>query len=201
MKLNQFVNRAKLLILEGIKVGLFVSLLLSLLYDGLASITIWFGMPGAIPEIGSITINFLLDTAGTIFLVAGILFIVGVFPALIIGGLGGGIIGLVLALFEEKFSESWARAVGFAAGSIIILITNILPWQLSNPFYGNISFTTYLLGPIILTLKNVKFSMVYLFYFPYFVPNIIAILISPYIGWKINNTKKPKHIEQQLIPY
>jgi hypothetical protein len=74
--------------------------------------------------------------------------------------------------------------MGFIVGTSVVLLANFLHWLVVHP---RATFMEYLLPDNILDLTG---YVLYVNWF--FLPNIIAIILSPYIGWRINKNVSSK---------
>jgi len=125
--------------------------------------------------------------------------ILGILPATIIGSVGGALIGSIFGLWRKKLPNPLAALISGIIGITIVLVVNYLLWsnlqanglhdKLGNP----INFSRFLFIP----LENPSIVMLFSLINPYLVPSIIAILVSIYIEWKINNGETSNFSNQQ----
>lgn len=171
------MRRAKVLVIEGLKIGAGLALFLSVFYM-LVVVSVISDI-GQQPDVETAIIGLL-----SILLFAGVwIFVIGVIPATMVGITGGMLIGAVLALWKKKISDILACLIGFTGGLSVVLLAYYLSWLNmihSNPYPHHSTFMEYLLPLNIYDLEKT------ILYDPFFIPSIIAIMVAPFVGWKIN---------------
>jgi len=179
MKTKDLVERAKPLVIEGAKIGGLSAFLSSVVYSILF---IAFLLLNLYQSEGFIETLLMVTVVG-----GYILCVLGILPTVIIGITGGAIIGLILGIWIKKLSNFAASFIGLLTGMVLLLIANYLFWSnslISIPSNIYISFFQYITAP--------KIDM-------YTIPNIIAIIISAYLGWKINKVRVSKSESEHII--
>ena len=174
---NSYLQRAGTFITEGIQVGVISALLSSILYSLLLIVSIIASL--SLPIIPSSQELDLGSATLTVFFFGGIaMCVIGVVPSLVVGILGGATIGFVLSLWRKKVQGILASLVGLFVGIIFISFGYYLSWLWNVPFPSQISFLEYLSPPS--SFNELYDGNVF------FVPSVIAILVSSYMGWRIN---------------
>jgi hypothetical protein len=170
-----FAYHAKALIPKGAITGAKWGFILFIVYIAVITITLFINT--LFVSDASVVFGWLLFTFT--------IFALGVLPLTIAGFVGGGIIGLVLSMFNKAVSSFTACLVGLAIGVTLVLSANYLYWLISAPNYpgAQVSFLEFLFlikADSFFTLINDNW---------YLIPSLIAVLISPYLGWRINTFK------------
>jgi hypothetical protein len=166
-----FTSRARIKVVQGLKLGTTLGFVSSVVYAVLLMLfilVIAMSSKSSDMQDGFIAIYFLIF----------ILCVAGILPATIIGFIGGSMIGFILAFWKNKIHNFAAIAIGIIVGMILAVFGNYISW-LNLSSYGlhdvsgnSIDFQSYLFPSS---------------YSPYFMPGIVATLMSAYVGWKINN--------------
>lgn len=187
MGIKSYFHRLSVSMLNGVMIGIHSALLASLgyilVFSGLFMVMMNIPQFNLGLDTQPITVfghSFVIALALAVFML-----VIGAIPAMLIGAIGGGVIGFVLSLWGKKLSNLSTVFVGLVVGIGLVFSANYLYWLsrvTAPPFYGDhMTFYEYLF--------SVKFSSFSTFIMSpnwYFMPSIIAIIISPYIGWKIN---------------
>jgi len=163
MDTNSFSYRVKILIAAGIKVGGNFALWYSIIYFILIMLLLF---------ILSISVENDIDSAVSgLFIVFVGMMVMGILPATVLGVIGGGLIGLILSFWRKHPTNIGASLIGLAVGSTLILIWNYLFW-FAYPSDNDVMFWEYFF--------SLRRNLLYL------IPSLIAFIVSPYVGWKIN---------------
>lgn len=193
MENYSFPDRVKLSITKSVKLCVSATLVLSLGYIILVLILL---TPRSLFPTPSPISSSQVSSSGILIFLGMMMFMLGVIPSVILGVFGGVIFGFIMAFFRNKLPNIVAAVVGLLIGTILILIANYTFWRIAyfdSP--SNVAFIEYLIP-----INTDSFSTYALFQNWYFFPNIIALLVSPYIGWRINK-ETPKLSSQQVAIY
>lgn len=176
MQTNSYLNRVKPLLSNGIKTGAVFGFLGSLIYTILLVSLLFFGsllFSPPIPQRDSVLLGS--------FAIGSVICIITVVPSTIIGIIGGVLVSCIIAIWGKRISNISASFIGLTVGIILALIVNYLIWRtLYFGVYAHDSFADFIF-PI-----NVDFIDFSINQNPFFVPSIIAILLSAFGAWWIN---------------
>lgn len=117
--------------------------------------------------------------------------LIGIIPAILLGAFNGALIGFILGAGVKRVSNILAIFIGTSTSIILVLIVNSMFWLLFSSYRGG-NFWQFFLYPFFLYYPRAESSLSFLVnnivLSPdvYFLPSIIAIPLSAYMGWKIN---------------
>jgi len=134
------------------------------------------------------------------FLMVG-MSLIGIIPAILLGALNGALIGFILGAAQKKTTNLIAISVGITTSIILVLIVNFLYWLLYSSFKGG-DFWQFFLYPFYLYYPRAESFLSFIVnnvILPpnlYFLPSMIAIPLSGYMGWKINRFDTLNSVDQ-----
>jgi hypothetical protein len=188
------MRRSKL-IYRGAWVGATLAFEVAVIYILLALMLLFLYFDSSLSN-PTIAGNKILDNLFAFLAFPGLFYIVGmgligIIPAILLGAFNGGLIGFILCTVQKRVSSILAIFVGAAASVIMVLIVNFMFWLLFSSYRGG-NFWQFFLYPFYLYYPRVESFLSFLVnnivLSPdvYFLPSIIAIPLSSYVGWKIN---------------
>jgi hypothetical protein len=178
------IQRVNYLVSKGIKVGALSAFLSSFLY--IILFIVFTSVVQLLPSTNPTVINrSAIQVFDGAIVVSGLMCMGGIIPATIIGIIGGSLIGLIFAFWKNRISSILASLIGLIVGIMLLLTISYFLWLDIYPL-GNTS------GPItFMEFFSLSRNPIY------FIPTIIAIPISAYVGWKINKSKGSQIFEKQ----
>ena len=112
------------------------------------------------------------------FIITMLIGILTVIPSTIIGIVGGILVAAILALWKKRVESILASLIGLVVGIIIMLIVNYIIWR--NIWQTFISAGT----------SHQDFFKFLIDDSPFFIPTVIAILLSTMGAWQINRKER-----------
>ena len=179
MEANTYPNRLKVLIQDALKTGAIFGFFASAIYTVLVFLMVFVTLLLA-PRTGSFNYGF-MEMASQFLTMGSIVCISVAIPSGIIGVIGGILVAFILAIWKKRISNLWASLVGLVVGLAIILIVNYFIWlALYSGTFGHDSFVEFIVP------TNTDFIDFIINQNPFFIPSVIAVILSTFGAWKIN---------------